>query len=360
MKKIFLIAAAAAMVLSSCSKNTVSEDTSDVNAIGFGTYSGRATKSDPNLIATGTTLTKGTSFGVYGYLSTDGSTWAATLKPGFMPNQLVDYKSDGTYDYTPARYWPKDETKNKISFYGYYPYSDGTLHGIVPSNLAGGFTAGLGTYAFTVQPTPETQVDFMVSDLEKDLVYSNAKLNTSSSADGRVNLTFHHMLTKVGIDVKTDADDKTEVYIESITFTKLKNNATLTANVDATTNGWAFPTPATTADYSLPVIKTQRITSTAADVCKTTANPHAGDLLMIPQDLTSDNTIVVKYNYTTTGSEKVSDTATITIPTATLTKWEMNKYVMYHLTIGMRKITFEANVIDWVNSTVNPDINVLP
>jgi predicted small secreted protein len=39
MKKFFLIAAAAAMVLSSCSKNTVSEDTSAGNAIGFGTYS---------------------------------------------------------------------------------------------------------------------------------------------------------------------------------------------------------------------------------------------------------------------------------------------------------------------------------
>jgi hypothetical protein len=54
MKKFFLIAAAAAMVLSSCSKNEVSENTSESNLIGFSTYTGRATKADGSFVPKGT------------------------------------------------------------------------------------------------------------------------------------------------------------------------------------------------------------------------------------------------------------------------------------------------------------------
>ena len=78
MKKFFLIAAAAALVVSSCSKNTVSEDTSDVNAIGFGTYSNKATKSSSTLIANGSKLTNNTKFGVYGYLTLNNTYEGAT------------------------------------------------------------------------------------------------------------------------------------------------------------------------------------------------------------------------------------------------------------------------------------------
>jgi hypothetical protein len=62
MKKFFLIAAAAAMVLSSCSKNVVSEDTSDSNAINFGTYSGRSVTKAGTEFAKTTALPANTSF----------------------------------------------------------------------------------------------------------------------------------------------------------------------------------------------------------------------------------------------------------------------------------------------------------
>jgi len=344
MKKFFLIAAAAALVLSSCSKNTVSEDTSDVNAIGFGTYSGTSTKAGSSLVNS-TSLTPGTSFGVYGYL-TAGTEWSSTATTGFMPNQKVDFTSESKYVYTPVRYWPKDES-NLISFYGYYPYSESAGDNGITADFT---SSNVGIYAFAVASAPASQVDFMISDFAKNLTYSNAKTNTSSSADGSVKLTFHHMLTKIGMKVKTTADANTTVKITSITFGgHISNSGKLSPAETATNSEWNSLSGS--AIYTMPLNAASVTLGTGADyadLCATATNANAGDLMMIPQTLSStdgDNVITISYDYTTNGYT-VHDKAIADLKGQI---WGMNNYIIYKLNLDLasREIKFEATIAPW-------------
>src|SRR5574344_1202286 len=137
MKKDFLIAAAAAMVLSSCSKNEVSENNSESNLIGFSSYTGRsATKANGSFVPKGTTmLPTGSQFGVYCYHTGATAFVGTSEKANFMLNQLVTYNGTQTetdkndknkYTYSPSRYWPSDGASNLLSFIAYYPFVDGT------------------------------------------------------------------------------------------------------------------------------------------------------------------------------------------------------------------------------------------
>lgn len=360
MKKFFLIAAAAAMVLSSCSKNTVSEDTSAGNAIGFGTYSNKATKSSSTLIANGSKLTNNTKFGVYGYLTLNTTyAAAATHTPAFMPNQYVTYATGtpDTYTYDPLRYWPKDES-TKISFYAYYPYTDASNPtGITLASMPNKDTEGQGSFYYTVNDTPANQVDFMVSDFVKDQAYST----TNSGTPGLVKLTFHHMLTKVGVKVKTTVptSDPTVVKVTKITLGgKLLNAGTLTPAPTATASVWSATSGATT--YTI-LDKAAGVTLTNGSTEFTDLNPTAGDLLMIPQTLSStkgDNLITIEYEYTT-ASFTVKDKATADLATGTATDlvWGMNNYIVYNLTLDLnsRVIRFTAEVTPW---DTEKDINL--
>jgi hypothetical protein len=373
MKKFFLIAAAAAMVLSSCSKNSVSEDTSAGNAIGFGTYSNKATKADGTLI-TGNALGSGAKFGVWGYLTLSAN-WSTGSSVGFMKNQEVDF--DGSkYDYNPKRYWPKDEANNKLSFYAYYPFN-GT--GITPT-----VTTGLGSYTFTVQHESKNQIDFMVSNLAKNLTYTNAgnastatDPGTGSGTPGLVKLAFHHMLTQVNVKLATTADKDTKVSITSITFKGIKNSGTLTvkpntANDDMdtpATNWWA--TNATTDDFPVTLsassVELPTLTLSASELADpatiatskyiSVSTANEGSLLMIPNSFGTNPQIEIKYDYVTTVNSdkvKVSDTATATLSTA----WEMNTNVTYYLMLDLnsRVIKFTAEVVKWTDQDNTPII----
>jgi hypothetical protein len=357
MKKIFLIAAAAALVLSSCSKSTVSEDTSDVNAIGFGTYSGTATKADASLV-NGTKLAAG-SFGVYGYITT-GANWSTGASPAFMTNQAVAFDGASTYTYSPKRYWPKDET-NLLSFYGYYPLATST-NGITPSLTK--TSTGLGTYTFAVASASENQVDFMVSNLAKDLTWSNAGTATGSGKNGLVKLTFKHMLTQVNVKFATTADNDTKVKIKEVTFKNIKNAGTLTVADETPSDSWwditgtpsAFKvTLSDGAGVVLPTLSTDKqadktliVKGDYSDVTTTD-----GALLLLPKSFTTDGgttdgQIEIKYEYTTTvGSEEVttSDKVTAYLTTA----WKMNDKVTYYILLDLnsRAIEFTADVTNW-------------
>jgi hypothetical protein len=363
MKKFFLIAAAAALVLSSCSKNTVSEDTSDVNAIGFGTYSGRTTKADGSLVVNGTgttnSFTDDTHFGVYGYYTygatEDAAKWTTAASPAFMNNYDVHFKSN-TYTYTPVKYWPKDETLNKISFFGYYPYNNAAI----TTKTVPVAATGLGSYVFTVPELPANHVDFMLSDFVKDQSYSH----TNTTTNGLVQLDFHHMLTRVGVAINTNADKNTTVKITSIIFKGgYIKTGTLAQNATATNSVWTLGTD-TQSEYRLPVNDTKATLTSRekvtdpnpayVDVCATDANSFRGDLLLIPQALSTTaktNYIEVKYDYTTDGVT-VHDTATADLKDQV---WGMNKYTLYQLTIDLasREIKFTAIVENWDSVTNN-------
>lgn len=354
MKKFFLIAAAAAMVLSSCSKNDVSENNSESNLIGFSSYTGRsATKADGSFVPKGTTaIPTNTKFGVYCY-HTGATDFASATNPtpNFMANQWVQYTGDNTgnstianYNYSPTRYWPTDEANNKLSFIAYYPYVEAASATDGLTAIPTTSTTGLGSYAYKVPTDVTKQVDFMMSNLMAN--------KTFSSTSGNVSLEFHHMLTQVNFKAKTNANTETTVKLTSVKLIGVLNSGTLTVNSTATDNSW---TPGTTTDtYIVPISATHNtLSSTPIDFTTNAddATKYPATLLLMPQTIPATATVEIKYTYQTTGMTMAIENTQTVILNTNLATWDKNKNILYTFNVDLTShaITFTATVSDWVD-----------
>lgn len=125
MKNIFILAAAAALVLSSCSNEEIvkAPETQDDGTVVFGAYAGRNTRADA--IGNVKGLADAGGFGVFAY--EQGTTAWATYRasntyPNFMYNQNVTSSDDGaTWSYAPVKYF-SNNLNAKHSFFAYAPY----------------------------------------------------------------------------------------------------------------------------------------------------------------------------------------------------------------------------------------------
>ena len=332
--KVILFAGAAVLALAACSKNEVVE-TND-HAIGFSNYipktvTGRADATFVN----GNDLVSGQEFVVYGY-NQKAADFSTTLNPTFMPGVQVTYKGGNTLatagnnTYSPTRYWPKDEANNKLAFYAYYPVSTY----VVPT-----VTAGLGSYAVTVDTNPSKNVDFLVADLVKDQAYSKTD-NT-----GAVMLNFKHQLAKVQFLVNTNVtDENTQVTLNSLTVKDVKTTGTLTpaygTEFSTAWSGLAVPKDFTVYSSAMPL--------SATAVIKDTAHTY----LMVPQTLGDEVVATVVYTYQTGKDEAVTNTVNVKLNDimsgdAAITSWEKNNYIVYTFTIGLQPIKFAATVSAW-------------
>ena len=332
--KVILFAGAAVLALAACSKNEVVE-TND-HAIGFSNYAPKVVdgRADATLV-NGNDLVLGQKFVVYGY-NQKAADFSTTLKPTFMPGVEVTYndgntlKTAGSNKYTPTRYWPKDEANNKLAFYAYYPVSTY----VVPT-----VTAGLGSYAVTVDTDPLKNVDFLVADLVKDQVYS------STNGTGAVMLNFKHQLAKVKFLVNTNVtDENTKVTLNSLTVKKVKTTGTLTPayETDFSTAWSGQKTPTDFQVYSTNMV----LGSTAV------TNDDAHTYLMVPQTLENDVVATVVYTYQTGSDEAVKNTVDVKLKDivsadGAITSWEKNNYIVYTFTIGLQPIKFAATVSAW-------------
>jgi hypothetical protein len=376
MKKFFLIAAAAAMVLSSCSKNTVSEDTSEANAINFGTYSGRATKAG-DAFATSTALPAGTSFGVYGYSSLNNQWAVGDFLANFMKDSKVTYNSGAadvasSYTDSETKYWPKTNGI-MLSFFGYYPYGSATYTPLTSSP-----EKGIGSFTFTPATDPASQVDFMVSDIEPNLTYATSKALTGSTEDGVVALNFHHTLTQVNIKAKLDqVVDGLTVTVGDVKFTDIKTTGKLTMGYTApvydalgnittkskTTYDWGA-TVTGDGSYKIPTASpVQTLNGTAQLIGKT--DKYAATILAMPQTF-AGTSAKLEFHYTISDGTNTKDCVAY-LDLSKGTDWIMGKNVTYSLTLKLfydhndeiadgktYTVRFTASVDNWVNLTETP------
>ena len=175
MKKIFTLAAVAALVLSACAKIETEKPVVD-EPIEFGAYTGKAlTKAGAYGELTNTLLQDG--FGVFAYQTTGA---AAIATPNFMYNTKV-YGNPFSYDI--IKYWPNQiqagntdsqtpdaaqaEQADKVSFFAYAPYVahtdattgevSGTDEGIIA--LTTNATSGDPKVTYKVSNNLDKQVD---------------------------------------------------------------------------------------------------------------------------------------------------------------------------------------------------------
>ena len=138
MKKLFILAAAAAM-LAGCSetdelaKNQLSEVAED-GAVSFSVYTNRATRAGEAGVMTtdalkGTAEKPGPGFGIFAYHTNNSKYDERTSTPNFMYNQQVKWEAAKKWTYDPVKYWPNEFGKNALSedidyvtFFAYAPY----------------------------------------------------------------------------------------------------------------------------------------------------------------------------------------------------------------------------------------------
>ena len=198
MKKIFTLAAVAALVLASCAKIETIERNVD-EPIAFAAYSGKAlTKAGAYGEETTATL-KTNGFGVFAYQTTGN--YSSTATPNFMYNTLV---SGDSWTYSPIKYWPNQIQSgntdsqpatayqaDKVSFFAYAPRVaatastgavTGTTEGIIA--LTTNATEGDPKVTYKVSADLDKQVDLLWA-VSNGATWTNVAGGTNTPADGK-------------------------------------------------------------------------------------------------------------------------------------------------------------------------------
>lgn len=381
MKKVLVFAAAAALVLASCVKTEISSNVANMNqVITFSNYVPRAiTKANTDYyVVSGDALKSGKSFGVFSWAKTNETTpWSVNNNlfagvsegnPLFMNNIEVTFGGDkagddGSNNTYATRYWPAGDTPDGLSFFAYYPYSAAGL--VLP-------TTALGDATFTVRDTAPAQIDFMVSDVVADQYYGHTNSTYASGAEGTVDLTFHHMLTKVKFIFKTDnTDGNTAVTLIDADLSGIykKNTLTNTYTKGSAQNGGTSAHDWGTAESAgtFSIYVNGKVVSSTDYVTLTTGDSACVDgdvFLMVPQTITTgQQKITLKWTVATTGSATITNTKTIDLYDIVKSdnshiNWAKNSQVTYTITIGPKPIKFTATVDDWDSTIQNGSISV--
>ena len=297
MKKIFLVAAAAMVSLSSCVQ-TEDVYTGGLNEIGFKSAVTKA-------------AIEGTTF--------EGSmTVAATLdyeKDGSYVEYFAPYKFTGTAS-TPwagdpdAKYWPN---AGNMQFVACYPYGIGTF----TADYTGDTLAG---YTVTGIANQGDQNDVLFSEL----IEVEAPQNAAQA------LLFHHAMTLLQVNFATNVPTEVvKITSASVANVVFGGDLTVTADPAKSTAAWSNHTTA---------VATTEFEDITANQLTTTLDESATPLLILPADAQTSITV----NYTLNGHAQ-----TKTIDLSTYGAWEMGKKYIYNFTIGANEIKFTCTVDEW-------------
>ena len=290
MKKIYLLAAAAALFAACSSSDDLAvkeqpQVQSEPGAVGFDAYLQRATtRAGFKGSDIGLTQLQTNSFGVFAYY-TDNNEYDPLSIPNLMYNQKVEFIG-GYWQYAPIVYWPNEygtnaasDDNDKVSFFAYAPYVD-----VVPSTgkidasadeakwgitgMNRNIASGDPLIKYLVSFDEDKKVDLcwgvcddpqwntindgtQLINNEKGLPWLNVQrpqnpAALSASTGQKVKFQFKHALAKLNVNIDTYADgtaaadinEKSRVYVRSITFTGFATKGTL--NLDNTEPNKAY------------------------------------------------------------------------------------------------------------------------
>lgn len=336
MKNILFVAATAAIWMSACSQNEMFEDQSANSAIEFGAYTNLATRASSSLVSGNEFPTNG-EMGVFAYY-TANEAWSGAKTPNFMFNQKVT-KTDGSYTYSPIKYWPNN-ANDKITFFAYYPHTATDLtwkdHANPTASSYINTSTNLPVADFTVQNKATDQIDFM---------YAIVKDQTKTA--GTVKFTFNHALTQVNLKAKLGAalatDNKTTVTITKIKFINIYKNGKL----DMAKSSLSWEGTSNSGDFEAALSDENGVKITSTTAAEVTAASET--FLMMPQTLQNNAGIEVTYKVKTEdtvldgGASEITNTVTSKISG----NWEPNNNIVYTITIGLTKVEVDAEVTEW-------------
>lgn len=292
----------------------------------------------------------------------------------YLNNLEVSYKDDnGGWAPSDPVYWPKTENA-MLTFAAYSPSEASEFSPIYNES-------GLSLTGFTPKPNVAEQYDLMYSSRSYNRTASTNKLtsgtgHTTSSYDG-VDILFHHALSSINFKAKTAAKySNTEIKIKKITI----NNAYTTADFKekitnegvatfASNPSWSnFQTP---TDYVVFNSETSALSTNATDLLGSPA-------LLIPQKMNGTDAssapqeikVTVNYTIKVGNGTAVDQTGVVsfvngnsgdyfTDGTNKIEAWEMGKRYTYTISIGLNNIIyFSPEVDEWKNINAEGDINI--
>lgn len=370
-----LALAALALLAAACGKIETWEG--DPVPVAFSTYAQRSTKAHASYVAPGANFAAGAEIGVFGFYhdgngATDGS-WAADKAagnniPDYMYNQLVTKQDDGSWLYSPIKYWP-NETRtdgngatsqhiDKLSFWGYYPRNAAglNLYAAGTTTAYSNETSGLPKITFTQSEDPDEMIDLMFTALQKDL-YKNDASQHGYITNGAVNLVFKHALALVEFQLAEGTGAK----LNTLDLTNIKKSGTVE---DPGTVPFVWSGVDASSEYTTHIED--------LDVHEATLLR----LLAVPQTLNANATFTLNYDITFESSDPThpdpivykGDSFSVKLFDNTnadpskrygVTKWEAGKHYIYKISAGLDRIEFEEIVDspdDW--SIGNNNISV--
>lgn len=387
MRKSYLIAAAA-MIMVSCAQNEkLFNDLQDDNktVIGFTSYSQKATRGDTE-VSTNLEYYHNT-FAVYGTKQSTvdntiqylfgGKAEAAGTQNGvtcsYLDPTLPTVLGDWRYD--DPRFWEKQAN---FDFIAYAPVSDynpiryyyGAADALVGATT--NYFKSTATYTLegtNIQATPSTTEKvkgFNVNGHDLDLMVSAHSGPISGAAHQEyVNLEFRHILSKLNVKVaKGEGLNNSIVKVKEITITGFKNSGDYNSTTydPGNTTGWTLASTAAAYNMTNTAETTLNDGSYAANSNVFTAGaPYFFiESLIIPQAIADDQiTVTVKYSIKASAINNLEQDFTFAFDLYDLVNMrtfrEGYNYTLF-CTIQPDIIKFDATTATWANVSAEKDI----
>lgn len=337
MKKYFVIAFAALVAISSCTKNEIAGVADEALTFSVVNYV-QQTRAD--------VYPTSSTFGVYAYFTPEN--WATDGDANvFMDNLQIRYSPEyaqGQWGSDAKYFWPKS---GAITFACYSPYTETSGNGFAAAptfSKAGGF-------AFNYTIVDDTNVDLMTADLVTDQSRSASTTVTPTQQVGvePVPVLFHHLLTQVAFKFQTVKNpnpnvEKNEVVVKAVTINGINNTASFGSSAWAGQSGavsYLF-NPATGNDLTLLPDESPLGTQVASRI-------------LLPQTLGTAQQVEVTYVIRTkyaSNPDWTEETMTnsIEIASALIPAWTPNMNVVYTITINPYStdpILFDPAIVPW-------------
>ncbi len=303
MKRLFILASAAALMLASCAKTTVVYNEAP-EEIGFKAVTGVMTKAP---IPTGNLPTNEGNMIVYALKSADNSVYA----PAFGPVEF-QYK-DSYWGGVSPQYWPES---GYMKFMAYYPASIGDAEGTVDVGL-------------TVE-----NIDIEIS--QTDILYTVLTSESECAAKTTVPMSFKHALSLIEVKAKVADANMSDVVISSVEIVTPNMKGTVQFNKNSVPT-WSSQTPMAT---NYPMNRTLSTALTAS------YQSYGIGTLVVPGDQAD-----LKITYSVAGMNAVSITKDLT------GTWDPCKKYIYNLIVSLDEIKLSATVADW-DGTDDEDVEV--
>lgn len=256
----WLLAVAALVALSACTKPGADPTPSEPQAVAFDAYLGRSVVTragyagilDNDISKEESLRTEG--FGVFAYY-TEGAVYGPEVEPNFMYNTSVtDSNKDNVWEYSPIKYWPNessasdDDLIDRLSFFAYAPYVEvAPLSGLPTGDVD--MTRGIIQLTTSIDKN-DPKVTYKASCLPSrsvDLCWATPTLNMERPADisTKVQFQFHHALAALNMQIDAAFDeitpggnnreDDTRIYVRYVTFEGFAIQGVLDLNNNSST-----------------------------------------------------------------------------------------------------------------------------